>query len=103
AQFTPPWTFVESLLGRDSVVKLAPGLPHELVLEGVEAEWVSDRGEVKEAVLWSGRLATTRRRATVLARTGLATLTDEDDPGGTTGDLAAHLYEPDGAVIRAGL
>ena len=92
------------------MVKLAPGLPHDLVPEGVEAEWVSDRREVKEAVLWSGRLATTRRRATVIPSTssgrasgGLATLTDEDDPGGTTGPLAAYLYEPDGAVIRAGL
>ena len=34
---------------------------------------------------------------------GLATLTDEDDPGAGTGPLAAFLYEPDGAVIRAGL
>ena len=101
--WTPPWSFVESLLTRDSCVKLAPGLPHALVPDGVEAEWVSDHREVKEAVLWSGRLATTRRRATVLGDGGLATLTDEDDPGGTTGPMGEFLYEPDGAVIRAGL
>ena len=34
---------------------------------------------------------------------GLATLTDEDDPGAPAGPLADFLYEPDGAVIRAGL
>ncbi len=34
---------------------------------------------------------------------GLATLTDEDDPGAGTGPVAGFLYEPDGAVIRAGL
>ena len=101
--WTPPWSFVESLLTRDSCVKLAPGLPHELVPDGVEAEWVSDHREVKEAVLWSGRLATTRRRATVIGDNGLATLTDEDDPGAPTGPVAEFLYEPDGAVIRAGL
>ncbi|WP_027860417.1 class I SAM-dependent methyltransferase [Marmoricola sp. URHB0036] len=101
--WTPPWSFVESLLARDSCVKLAPGLPHALVPEGVEAEWVSDHREVKEAVLWSGRLATTRRRATVLGDGGLATLTDEDDPGAPTGPVGEFLYEPDGAVIRAGL
>lgn len=101
--WTPPWSFVESLLTRDSCVKLAPGLPHDLVADGVEAEWVSDRREVKEAVLWSGRLATTRRRATVIGAGGLATLTDEDDPGAGTGPVAKFLYEPDGAVIRAGL
>jgi hypothetical protein len=84
-------------------VKVAPGIPHDLVPGGVEAEWVSDHREVKEAVLWSARLATTRRRATVIGDGGLATLTDEDDPGAGTGPLAAFLYEPDGAVIRAGL
>ncbi|ABL83148.1 MULTISPECIES: class I SAM-dependent methyltransferase [unclassified Nocardioides] len=101
--WTPPWPFVERLLARDSCVKVAPGIPHELVPEGVEAEWVSDHGEVKEAALWSGRLATTARRATVIGEGGLATLTDEDDPGAPVGPVGAFLYEPDGAVIRAGL
>jgi len=102
-EWTPPWPFVEGLLRRDACVKVAPGIPHGLVPDGVEAEWVSDRGEVKEAALWSGRLATVARRATVIGDGGLATLTEEDDPGSDVGDLGAFLYEPDGAVIRAGL
>lgn len=101
--WTPPWPFVEGLLRRDSCVKVAPGIPHALVPDGVEAEWVSDHGEVKEAALWSGRLATVRRRATVIGDGGLATLTDEDDPGGEVRSVGGFLYEPDGAVIRAGL
>ena len=101
--WTPPWSFVERLLTRDACVKVAPGIPHELVPHGVEAEWVSDQGEVKEAALWSGRLATTARRATVIAGSGLATLTDEDDPGADVRAVGEFLYEPDGAVIRAGL
>ena len=101
--WVPPWPFVEDLLRRTSCVKVAPGIPHDLVPEGVEAEWVSDRGEVKEAALWSGPLASARRRATVLGATGLASLTDEDDPGAEVGELGRFLYEPDGAVIRAGL
>ncbi|GAA1155140.1 class I SAM-dependent methyltransferase [Nocardioides aquiterrae] len=101
--WTPPWSFVERLLRRDSCVKVAPGIPHELVPEGVEAEWVSDQGDVKEAALWSGRLATTARRATVIGDGGLATITDEDDPGAGVRDVGRFLYEPDGAVIRAGL
>ena len=79
--WTPPWSFVESLLAGDACVKVAPGIPHDLVPAGVEAEWVSDHGEVKEAALWAGRLATAARRATVIGDGGLATLTDEDDPG----------------------
>jgi hypothetical protein len=102
-EWTPPWSFVLGLLDRDACVKLAPGIPHHLVPDGVEAEWVSDHREVKEAVLGSGRLATTRRRATVIGHGGLATLTDDDDPGGEVGPVADYLYEPDGAVIRAGL
>jgi hypothetical protein len=83
---------------------VAPGIPHDAVPTGVEAEWVSDEGEVKEAALWSPGLATVRRRATVIRATGLATLTDEDDPGDTSvREVQRFLYEPDGAVIRAGL
>jgi SAM-dependent methyltransferase len=104
--WTPPWTFVEALLTRDSCVKVAPGIPHDLVPDGVEAEWVSDRGEVKEAALWSGRLASTARRATVIGDGGLATLTEDDDPGPAAvgvREVGGFLYEPDGAVVRAGL
>jgi SAM-dependent methyltransferase len=101
--WTPPWSFVEQLLARDACVKVAPGIPHDLVPAGVEAEWVSDHGEVKEAALWSGRLATTARRATVIGDGGLATLTEDDDPGAPVRPVGEFLYEPDGAVIRAGL
>lgn len=106
--WTPPWSFVESLLRRTSGVKVAPGIPHGLVPDGVEAEWVSDHGEVKEAVLWSGVLASSQRRATVIGDGGLATLTEEDLPDERVpvqpaDQVAGFLYEPDGAVIRAGL
>jgi SAM-dependent methyltransferase len=105
--WTPPWTFVTTLFQRASVVKVAPGIPHELVPEGVEAEWVSEGGEVKEAALWSAYLASARRRATVIGEGGLATLTEEDDPYDgaerPVRGLGAFVYEPDGAVIRAGL
>lgn len=101
--WTPPWDFVEHLLTRAACVKAAPGLPHERVPEGVEAEWVSDQGEVKEVALWGGRLATSRCRATVIAGSGLATLTDEDEVSEEVRSVGGYLYEPDGAVIRAGL
>ena len=102
--WSPPWDFVSALLQRPSVVKVAPGIPHSLVPEGVEAEWVSDEGDVKEAALWSPQLATARRRATVIKGGGLVSLTDEDDPGSPgVRAVGRCLYEPDGAVIRAGL
>ncbi len=101
--WTPPWPFVQSLMRRDACVKVAPGIPHALIPEGVEGEWVSDHGEVKEAALWSGVLASTSRRATVIGHGGLATLTDEDAVEPRMRPVGEFLYEPDGAVIRAGL
>jgi SAM-dependent methyltransferase len=106
--WTPPWPWVLDLLARRALVKIAPGIGHDLVPPGTEAEWVSDGGEVKEAVIWSPDLSTTDRRATVIGDGGLATLTDEDapspgEPGAHVRDVGAFLYEPDGAVIRAGL
>jgi SAM-dependent methyltransferase len=110
--WTPPWSWVSTLFDRDACVKVAPGIDHALIPDSVEGEWVSDGGDVKEAALWAGRLATVRRRATVIRDGGLATLTDEDDPlpvGDLDGRadavraLGGFLYEPDGAVIRAGL
>jgi SAM-dependent methyltransferase len=102
--WSPPWPFVLSLLQRPSCVKVAPGIPQSLVPDGVEAEWVSDAGEVKEAALWSPQLAAARRRATVIRGGGLVTLTDDDDPGAATvRPVGRCLYEPDGAVVRAGL
>lgn len=102
--YAPPWSFVISLFDRPACVKVGPGIPHRLVPGDVEAEWVSVGGQVKEAALWSSYLATAQRRATVIHSSGLATLTDEDDSGdATVRPVGRWLYDPDGAVVRAGL
>jgi SAM-dependent methyltransferase len=103
--YSPPWSFVESVLRREAVVKTAPGLAHERVPAGVEAEWVSLDGQLREAALWSGRGASARRRATVL-RSGRTpyTVTDADDPGPVeVRPPGRFVYEPDDAVTRAHL
>jgi len=98
--YSPPWSFVTELLNRTACVKVAPGIPHDAVPDGVEAEWVSDAGEVKEAALWSGRLhAGTERRATLLPSGASVT----EAPEAESGPVGQYIYEPDGAVVRAGL
>ncbi|MFG1908818.1 methyltransferase domain-containing protein [Kribbella sp. NPDC048928] len=98
--YSPPWSFVTSLLQRTACVKVAPGIPHDAIPAGVGAEWISDAGEVKEAALWSGELYDgTPRRATLLP--GGATVADA--PEAVTGPVGRYIYEPDGAVVRAGL
>ena len=94
-------------------MKTAPGIPHHLVPDGAEAQWVSVGGSVVEAGLWFGTLARdgVRRSALVLpadevaeGETGVATeLTDAGMEDAAPGPVGAFLYEPDGAVIRAGL
>lgn len=101
--YQPPWSFIEDLLGETGCVKVAPGIPHSRVPAGVEAEWVSDGGEVKEAALWSGELAGTAVRRATLLPSG-HTVTDGDaPPEPLIGPPGRWLVEPDGAVIRAGL
>lgn len=91
---------------RPAGIKLAPGMDRALIPDTVEAQWVSDAGEVVEVVLWSGALARpgVRRAALVLGPAGAAELVAADDaPDVEAGPLGEYLYEPDGAVIRARL
>ncbi|UGQ14574.1 class I SAM-dependent methyltransferase [Yinghuangia sp. ASG 101] len=101
--YSPPLSFVEALAARVpcGAAKVAPGIPHEAVPAGMGAEWVSYGGDVKEAVLWWGRLAGEPLRATLLPggdSIGAARVRQAPD-----GPVGRYLYEPDGAVIRAHL
>jgi SAM-dependent methyltransferase len=105
--YAPPWTFVTAVLGALPAVaaKVAPGISHELIPLGVEAEWVSLGGGLKEAVLWAGAFARdgVRRRATVLpAGASMHSMSDADEPP-SSGPARRYLYEPDDAVVRAHL
>ena len=105
AAYSPSWGFVRELLSATAVVKVAPGIPHALVPAGVEAEWVSVDGQLKEAALWSGASAGCLRRATVLSTASpAATMTEADDPGtAAVRAVGRYVYEPDDAVVRAHL
>jgi len=85
-------------------IKVGPGIPYETLPWADEVEIVSLDGQVREATLWCGALATpgVRRRATLLPAG--ATVTDAQSAAGCpVRPAGTHLYEPDGAVIRAGL
>jgi hypothetical protein len=109
--FSPPLSFAESLAGsgRAVGVKMGPGMPHEAVPADCEAQWVSVGGEVTEVALWFNavRRPGVRRAALLLGAQGAAELTSPEDfdggPAAPVGPVEGYLYEPDGAVIRAGL
>jgi SAM-dependent methyltransferase len=83
-------------------IKISPGVNYAELPDEAEVEFISLKGEVREAVLWFGDLrSSAQRRATLLP--GGHTLTDT--PGAKVQAVypKAFLYEPDGAVIRAHL
>ena len=109
--FSPPLSFVESLAatGRAVGVKMGPGMPHDSVPAGCEAQWVSVGGDVTEVALWFNAVSRPgiRRAALLLGPQGAAEITSGEDfdagPAAPVGPVEGYLYEPDGAVIRAGL
>ena len=105
-RWSPPWSTVTQLLDRvpASVVKVAPGLDHERVPDGIEAEWDSVGGSIVEALLWGPGLSTTWRRATLVRDGQVLEVTADADPGpAPVGPVRTWLHEPDPALIRSGL
>ncbi|MFC5215474.1 THUMP-like domain-containing protein [Streptomyces coerulescens] len=100
--YSPPlsWAVDAAREAPHAALKIAPGIPHEAVPDDAEAEWISDGGDVKEAVLWFGT-APGAIRATLLP--GPRTLLSRGLPDPEVRPVGRYLYEPDGAVIRAHL
>ncbi|MFF1452966.1 methyltransferase domain-containing protein [Streptomyces sp. NPDC058274] len=100
--YSPPlsWAVGAALKAPRAALKIAPGVPHEAIPAAAEAEWISDGGDVKEAVLWFGT-EPGLVRATLLP--GPRELRGRGLPDPSVRPLGRYLYEPDGAVIRAHL
>ncbi|MEU0275684.1 methyltransferase domain-containing protein [Streptomyces sp. NPDC006307] len=100
--YSPPlsWAVGTALEAPRAALKIAPGIPHETVPPEAEAEWISDGGDVKEAVLWFG---TRPGAVTATLLPGPHTLTGRGLPNPPVREVGRFLYEPDGAVIRAHL
>ncbi|MDN3285282.1 methyltransferase domain-containing protein [Streptomyces thermocarboxydus] len=101
--YSPPLSWaVEAALKAPvaAALKIAPGVPHEAIPAEAEAEWISDGGDVKEAVLWFGTAPGTVR-ATLLP--GPRTLVSRGLPDPEVRPVGRYLYEPDGSVIRSHL
>ncbi len=99
----PPLGWCCALAGQVSrvCIKAAPGLDHDFVPVGWEAEFVATGRALKEALLWSPAFATTRRRATVLPAG--ATLVASPGEPVPVADPGEYLLDPNPAVTRAGL
>jgi hypothetical protein len=104
SDFSPSLELVfDELSRRPGGAKLAPGFPHELIPENLEANWVSHQRELVELSLWSVEQARAGRRfATMLLETGPLEFTGEIISG-QVAELGKFVFEPDPALIRSGL
>ncbi|QDO87937.1 class I SAM-dependent methyltransferase [Ornithinimicrobium ciconiae] len=115
-QLSPTWEAVQEVAAALGHVgaKLSPSFPRDAVPQGAEAQWTSFGGEVLECVVWWGGLVDHPGR-TAQVHTGPADggrWLEVRDEGGDAGpapvlstidDIGEWLYEPDRAVLQAGL
>ena len=115
AAISPSWSTVQSIATSlpATGAKMSPSLPHAAIPAGTEAQWTSLAGEVLECAIWWGPLVNTPgRSAMVIGPNGRSWTVREADAGPVgavvpvasgLAQVGAWLYEPDRAVIRAGL
>jgi hypothetical protein len=114
---SPAWSTVQTVASSlpATGAKLSPSFPHGAIPAHTEAQWTSLGGEVLECALWWGPLVNkVGRSALVIGSGGKSwTVREADANGSGAGDatpvasslaqIGSWLYEPDRAVIRAGL
>lgn len=103
--YVPDLATLRRLAGefRGGAIKLSPAANFGGKFDDVEIEIVSLHGEAKEATVWFGELGRSDLwRATVLPA-GATLAGDPLSAEPNLGPLAGHLFDPDPAVVRAGL
>ena len=103
--YTSPLSAIKERFPADFplAVKIAPGVASSNLTElGAEVEFVSVDGELKECVVWFGSLRTTGRRATLLPA-GVTLFADNPIPMPPISSAQEYVFDPDPAIVRAGL
>ena len=86
-----------------AAIKLGPGIDLDALPWPGEIEFISERGKLVQAVLWTGELAQTQRTATLLGEAAPA-LTLAGSPAPLPlGPRRRYIHTVDPAVERAGL
>uniref|UniRef100_A0A7C2JZG5 Class I SAM-dependent methyltransferase n=1 Tax=Schlesneria paludicola TaxID=360056 RepID=A0A7C2JZG5_9PLAN len=103
--YVPGLPWLQELIGRTrgGAIKVGPASNFGGKFAGTEVELISLHGECKEATVWYGELAGTAPfRATVLP-VGESIAGHPLDAVAEQSELRNYLYDPDPAVVRAGL
>ena len=101
--FSPNLNFAFEIGARQTAgIKLAGSLPHELIPEDCEANWVSHNNELVETVLWFGELGQSgKRSALILADT--ITEYSGDLIQAPISEVGKYVYDPNPALVRSHL
>ncbi len=99
--YRPPLGAVIDRFLPELAVKTHPAIADVDIPADSEAEFVSLHGELRECVLWFGAMAGDCRRRATLLPSG-ATLVPASESAKVDA-VGTFIYEPDPAVIRAGL
>lgn len=102
--YQPGPAVMGALIERSSAggLKLSPGVDVDQLPWLGEIEFISDRGRLVQAVLWTGGLAQASRRATRIDDQGIHQLAGEPTLP-RYAEIQRYLYTFDAAVERAGL
>jgi hypothetical protein len=109
SEYSPPLTFYRHLRNKigNVAVKVSPALPDEEIelarQEGAKVEFLSDRGECKEAVFWFGEIGPTSLQSATILPTGVTLSRSDEAPPAAVGPPSQWILEPDPAIIRAHL
>ncbi|MGV9220057.1 class I SAM-dependent methyltransferase [Arcanobacterium canis] len=93
---------------RAAGIKVAPGIDYQHLPQDSRVTWISDGGELVEAVIWLGELAEQPGREALVLSDDVQTWDPHvDDPTREAPmlppqELGEYLYEPDPAIIRSG-
>jgi len=106
-EYIPPLSFIDELLKLcpNLCVKISPGTDLNRIRYDCDIEVISNRGEVKEVVLWFGKLKLDQEKKAVLATKLPEKMTMErvNTPKIKVTQVSDFLYEPDPAYIKARL
>lgn len=99
-ELQPGKEYIDRLLAAnpDGVIKLSPGTEYTNLPWDGEIELISHKGQCRQLLVWTGRLAAAKLKATVLP-SGCA-LTDEMPVAFDVREIGSYLYDPDPAVSR---
>ena len=101
-KYSPPlsWVFDIAKNCKKIGIKVSPAIDFSSFSD-FEIELISYHGECKEAILWGGELKKYERVATVLPY--LESISSFQPESFAINDIGKFIYEPDSAIIRAGL